>query len=85
MVTLYKPSREFELQITGDVDWTGTRVGFNLAPTDAMTRVRFYHTGWASINEHYRISSYCWAMYLRLLKRFVETGEIVPYDRRLGV
>ena len=28
-------------------------------------------------------STFCWAMYLRLLKRFVEAGEVVPYAERL--
>ncbi|MCH8956850.1 SRPBCC domain-containing protein, partial [candidate division KSB1 bacterium] len=36
-------------------------------------------------NEHYRVSCYCWAMYLRLLKRYVEHGETVPYEDRLDV
>ena len=35
--------------------------------------------------EHFRISSYCWAMYLRVLKRGVEFGEAVPYKDRLNV
>jgi hypothetical protein len=30
-------------------------------------------------------SSYCWAMYLRLLRRNVEAGEVVPYAQRLDV
>ena len=34
-------------------------------------------------NAHYRTSAFCWAMYLRLLKKYVETGEVVPYERRL--
>jgi len=28
-------------------------------------------------------SCYCWAMYLRLLARHVERGEVVPYEARL--
>jgi Activator of Hsp90 ATPase homolog 1-like protein len=32
-----------------------------------------------------KISSYCWAMYLRILKRYVEFGEEVPYEKRLQV
>ena len=36
-------------------------------------------------NDHYKISSYCWAMYLRILKRYVESGEEVPYENRLNV
>ncbi len=84
--TQYVPGANFELQIAGaDPDWRGTRVGFRLAAVDGMTQVGFYHTGWPELNAHYRTSCYCWAMYLRILKRFLESGEQVPYDRRLSV
>jgi hypothetical protein len=75
---------EFELHITrADDDWTGTYVGFRLELRDRKTWVRFRHTGWPEPNEHFRISNHCWAMYLRVLRRYLEFGEIVPYDRRL--
>jgi uncharacterized protein YndB with AHSA1/START domain len=80
------PDREFEIEIThADADWTGTRMGFALEESKGDTQVRFHHTGWPQSNDHYRISCYCWAMYLRLLKRNVERGEVVPYERRLEV
>jgi uncharacterized protein YndB with AHSA1/START domain len=83
-VTRSVPDREFELEITrADADWTGTRIGFVLDEADGQTHARFHHTGWPQSNEHYRISCYCWAMYLRLLKRHVERGELVPYEQRL--
>jgi hypothetical protein len=56
-----------------------------LTPTKEGTQVRFAHTGWPEANEHYRISCYCWAMYLRVLKRHLEFGERVPYEKRLEV
>jgi uncharacterized protein YndB with AHSA1/START domain len=78
------PNAELEWEMTvADPDWLGTRVGFKLTPGDKHTRVAFYNTGWPEANGHFRGSSYCWAMYLRLLKRYVESGERVPYDRRL--
>ena len=84
-VTRAVPGSAFELVITvADSDWTGTRVTFELAPTGRdATRVRFSHTGWPVANQHWRISCYCWALYLRLLRRYVETGEVVPYPKRL--
>lgn len=85
-VTRVTPDSEFELQLVeADVDWTGTRVGFRLEGDGDMTQVRFRHTGWPTLNEHYRISCYCWAMYLRILRRFLEHGETVPYENRLDV
>jgi Activator of Hsp90 ATPase homolog 1-like protein len=63
-------------------DWTGTRVGFRLDGDAERTRVRFHHTGWADAGGHCRGSSYCWAQYLRLLKRYLELVEVVPYEGR---
>ncbi len=66
-------------------DWLGTRVGFRLEEKGGQTWVRFYHTGWSSESDHYRMTSFCWAMYLRILKRYIEQGETVPYADRLNV
>jgi uncharacterized protein YndB with AHSA1/START domain len=80
------PDQEFELQITrADGDWLHTRVGFILDGSAKRTQVRFYHAGWPQPNEHWRVSCYCWAMYLRILRRNLEHGERVPYARRLDV
>ena len=78
------PHREFELLMTSaDPDWLGTRVGFQLDNRDGRAWVRFRHIGWPEVNEHFRISCHCWAMYLRILRRFLEHGERVPYEVRL--
>src|SRR5262245_49191298 len=71
------PGREFELVMgRSDRDWMGTRVGFELTEaTPAVTQVRFRHTGWPEANQHYRTSSFCWAMYLRILRIWLERGE----------
>lgn len=68
-----------------DRDWEGTRVAFELDAGGGVTQVRFRHSGWPEPNSHYRPSAFCWAMYLRLLRLSLETGEVVPYDRRLSV
>jgi uncharacterized protein YndB with AHSA1/START domain len=86
VMSRYEPIREVEWEMTtSDEDWKGTRVGFRLAPAGSGTQIEFHHTGWPSANQHYRISTFCWAMYLRLLKRYIETGEVVEYERRLDV
>jgi uncharacterized protein YndB with AHSA1/START domain len=78
------PDAEFEFELVkADSDWQGTRLGFSLDERDGVTEVEFHHTGWPESNEHYRVSCYCWAMYLRLLRRYVELGEVVPYETRL--
>ena len=68
-----------------DKDWEGSKVGFRLTANNKTTDVQFYHTGWNEDNEHLRISNFCWAMYLRILKRYLEFGEFVPYSNRLQV
>jgi len=78
------PDTEFEFElIKADDDWTGTRLGFSFEESEGVTQVSFHHTGWPESNEHYRVSCYCWAMYLRLLRRYIEHGEIVDYEVRL--
>ncbi|HEU4786758.1 MAG TPA: SRPBCC domain-containing protein [Gemmatimonadaceae bacterium] len=85
-VTQRRPSTDFELQlIDADPDWMGTRVRFQLEASGESTQLRFSHIGWPTANEHWRISCYCWPIYLRLLRRSLEYGEVVPYDERLSV
>jgi uncharacterized protein YndB with AHSA1/START domain len=86
VVVACTPPEEFDLQIThADPDWSGTHVGFSLTAEGGVTTVQFYHTGWPTANEHWRVSCYCWPIYLRLLRRYVESGEIIPYEDRLNV
>jgi uncharacterized protein YndB with AHSA1/START domain len=86
VVTQSVTGAAFELQITrAHADWMGTLVGFQLYPSGSGTQVRFHHRGWPEVNEHYRTSCHCWALYLRILRRYLEFGETVPYDERLAV
>lgn len=85
-ISRWVPDAEIELELTrAQEDWQGTRVGLRLAEEKGGTGVHFHHLGWPEANDHYRISCYCWAMYLRLLKRYVEHGEVVAYEDRLEV
>ena len=85
-VAACEQDRSFVLEMTrSDADWLGTRVSFTLGERDGATWLHFAHTGWRAPDDHYRISSFCWAMYLRVLKRHIEHGETVPYDQRLNV
>ncbi len=83
-VTRCVPNEEFELELTEASDeWLGTRVGFRLAPLGDHTRVFFWHSGWKEETPHFAASSFGWAMHLRLLRRYIERGETVEYERRL--
>ena len=84
-VAAYEPEAAVEYELAkADADWTGTRVRVTLEDhPGGLVWVRFAHTGWREAGEHFRISAYCWAMYLRLLKQWVQRGETAPYGRRL--
>ena len=85
-VTRCEVDRAFELRLTRAMpDWVDTTVGFTLDAGAHGTELHFVHRGWPEKGPHYRTSAYCWAMYLRILKRFLEHGEIVPYADRLAV
>ncbi len=85
-VTKCHVATTFEWEMTECNDeWRETRIGFILDGNETATKIRFHHTGWPEQNAHYRVSSYCWAMYLRILKRYVEFDEFVPYEDRLSV
>ena len=79
VVTIARPGAAFELRLTdADRDWKNTVVGFDLSASGTGTQVRFYHWDWPEANEHYRTACHCWALYLRILRRHLESGEIVP-------
>jgi uncharacterized protein YndB with AHSA1/START domain len=84
-VTRYEPETAFELEmIEAHPDWVSTRVGCELQPEGReSTRVLFYHSGWPHENQHWRMSCYCWAMYLRVMRRYLEYGDSIPYSQRL--
>lgn len=63
-------------------DWIGTKVGVRLREEKGSTIVDFFHIGWESANDHYRISNYCWGTLLNGLKNLVEEGIVVPFKDR---
>jgi uncharacterized protein YndB with AHSA1/START domain len=85
-VTSLEEDRSIEWTMThADRDWSGTVVGLSLSPDGDRTFVDFSHRRWRDANEHYRTTSCCWASYLRILRRYLEFGERVPYPARLEV
>ena len=68
-----------------DADWTGTQLSFELIEKDQHTLVRFSHTNWRTVNDHFRRTSYCWAIYLHGLKKFVEEDLIRPFESRANI
>lgn len=78
-----EPGRVIAWRFTdAEPDWTGTTLRLELQEESDQTWLSFLHSDWASDNEHFCHSSFCWAMYLRLLRRFVEEGTTVAYESR---
>ncbi|MBL4605942.1 MAG: SRPBCC domain-containing protein [Flavobacteriaceae bacterium] len=67
---------------TSSVDWNPTTFGFELEAKDRETLVKFSHKGWPTCNAEYRNSSFCWAMLLNGLKKYVEEGIVIPFEER---
>lgn len=63
-------------------DWIGTKLNFTILPKDNYFILRLEHTGWRETSDHYRRTSYCWALYLKCLKDYVENDIIKPYEMR---
>lgn len=85
-VTEAAKDRVIEWRFTdAEPDWTGTSLRMELEEKEGWTWVEFAHTGWVDAGEHFRITSYCWAAYLRLLRLYVEEGQVAPYEKRLNV
>lgn len=83
-VTDARPGECYELEFTHAMDdWVGSRLRVELESGDGVTTVRFAHVGWREATEHFRVSAFCWAMYLRLLRLHLERGLTVPYAERL--
>jgi uncharacterized protein YndB with AHSA1/START domain len=65
--------------VGGPPPWIGTDVRFTLEAADGGTRVVFDHTGFAALDEHFRIVTMGWAQMLLRLKRYAESGEPAPF------
>lgn len=82
-VIKYAKNETFHIKmIKSDSDWNPTSFGFDLEETDGKVLLKFWHKDWPACNEHYRRSSFCWAILLKGLKNYVEKGEILPFTER---
>ena len=78
-----EPNKSFLIQMTQtDKDWQDTIFGFELEDRGKHIWVSFKHEGWPESNQHFRHSSYCWAILLNGLKQYVENGIVIPFENR---
>lgn len=80
----YKENQSISWKMTRAMDdWMRTRLSFEIITKSEETcLLRFTHSGWERVDDHFRRSSLSWALYLRILRRFIENGEYIPYEQR---
>ena len=82
-VSICKTNESFHLKMTeSDPDWNPTTFGFDLEEKDNGTYLRFSHRGWPEDNDHFKHSSFCWALLLNGLKNYLEKGIVIPFESR---
>ncbi|MDO1501557.1 SRPBCC domain-containing protein [Winogradskyella maritima] len=65
-----------------DVDWNPTTFGFDLETHKHGTQLKFWHKDWPECNDHFKHSSFCWALLLKGLKDYLEKGIVIPFEER---
>ncbi|WP_296699008.1 SRPBCC domain-containing protein [Algoriphagus sp.] len=82
-VVKFQENKSFHIKMTdSDEDWNPTSFGFDLSNDGGKTKVNFWHTGWPACNDHFKRSSFCWAILLQGLKNYLEKGIIIPFEER---
>lgn len=82
-VTKLETDKSFHIKMTkSDPDWDPTTFGFDMEQKENYVLVKFWHKGWPECNDHFRTSSFCWALLLNGLKNYAEKGVVVPFAER---
>ncbi|NNC51017.1 MAG: SRPBCC domain-containing protein [Flaviramulus sp.] len=82
-VSKIKENESFHLRMTdSDKDWNPTTFGFDLELKENGTYLKFSHENWPENNDHFKHSSFCWAILLNGLKNYLEKGVIIPFEDR---
>lgn len=64
--------------ISGDEQWVGTKIIFEIEDSNEGTHIRFKHKGWKKQTDLYAVCNYHWGLYLKSLKTLIETGKGNP-------
>ena len=73
------PNKKVEWKCINSIEeWIGTEVSFDMEEKDGKTIVRFAHAGWRAVTDTFAGCTYDWAIFLKSLKSFCETGSGTP-------
>lgn len=74
------PNKKVEWKCIDSIEeWIGTDVSFDLEEKEGNTILRFAHAGWRAATDTFAGCTYDWAMFMRSLKSFCETGTGTPH------
>lgn len=59
-------------------EWKGTRFSFKLIKDNDKMMIHFRHSGWKDQTPMFGICSYHWALYMKSLRDYIETGKGQP-------
>tara|TARA_R110001583_G_C5662995_1_gene409833 strand:+ start:290 stop:718 length:429 start_codon:yes stop_codon:yes gene_type:complete len=76
-------NKVFYIKMTkSDADWNTTTFGFELEEINNTTLLKFSHENWLESNNHFKHTSFCWALLLNGLKNYLEKDVVVPFNDR---
>ena len=74
-VTGLSPNKSTEWECVHSIEeWIGTRISFDLEDRKEKTLLRFTHGGWRDVTDMFAECNYNWALFMKSLKSFCETG-----------
>jgi len=74
------PGREVVWSCRGDnPEWAGTRLTWNISSENAMSVLRFTHSGWKTASELYAICNSSWGELMHRLRDYVEGKNPGPH------
>ena len=83
IVSKVKQNHYFYLTMSvASKDWLPTTFGIELEQLENKTLVKFSHLGFKDCNAEFRNTSFCWAILLNGLKKYLEKGVIIPFEER---
>lgn len=78
-VTSLIPDKKVEWKCINSIEeWVGTTISFELEVKERNTLVRFTHAGWRAATDTFAGCTYDWALFMKSLKSFCETGTGTP-------
>lgn len=68
--------------IQDDKEWIGTHLKFEMEEKNGNTELIFTHSDWADQTLFYANCNYHWALFMKSLKDYAETGKGAPYRNK---